>query len=61
MKYKILYDYGTDGNIIDDGEFDTIDEAIKGAVSKNYCTKFRIITIAWDAVTPTNTDKTTEL
>ncbi len=59
MKYKILYDYGTyEGNVIDDAEFDTVDEAIQHAVAQNYSTTFRIISIHWEpqiaSVSPTN-------
>ena len=56
MKYKILFDYGMEGNSIDDNEYETVDDAIRGAVSMNYCTKFRTISIHWEP-TPTNTDK----
>lgn len=48
-KYRILYDYGAvEGNKIDDEEYDSVDEAIKAAVAKNYCTIFRIISIEWE-------------
>ena len=61
MKYKILYDYGMEGNVIDDDEFDTVDDAVRGAVQKNYFTKFRIITIAWTPDTTTiSSDKTND-
>lgn len=48
MKYKILFDYGSEGLKFHEGEFDTIDEAVKKAIS--YYTKFLIITIInWEA------------
>jgi len=47
-KYKIVFDYGTyEGLKIQDGEFETVDEAIKHAVGLNYLTPFIIITIEW--------------
>lgn len=47
-KYIILYDYGSEGNVIDDGRYATVDDAVKAAVGKNYGTKFRIIRIEWE-------------
>lgn len=46
-EYRILYDYGVEGNVIDDGHYATVDAAIIAAVSRNYATKFRIIRIDW--------------
>jgi hypothetical protein len=48
MKYKILRDYGSEGNIFDDSEFDTIEEAVKHAVAQNFSSIFRIVTIHWE-------------
>jgi hypothetical protein len=49
MKYRIAFDYGSyDGLKIQEGEFDSVDEAIKHAVGLNYCVPFLIITIAWE-------------
>jgi hypothetical protein len=48
MKYRILYDYGSyEGMKLQDKKFDTVDEAVKYAVSQNYSTSFIIIQIAW--------------
>lgn len=49
MKYKILYDYGPyDGNVVDKSEHDTVDDAVKYAVSQNYGVRFCIISIFWE-------------
>lgn len=48
MKYKILRDYGCDGNTFDDAEFDTVEDAVKHAVAQNYATIFRIVSIHWE-------------
>ena len=61
MKYKILYDYGMEGNQLDDSEHDTVEDAVKHAVAQNYATQFRIISIHWEPKysTPTiSSDKT---
>lgn len=48
MKYRIAFDYGVyEGIKIQEGEFDTVDEAVKHAVGMNYGTPFIIITINW--------------
>lgn len=48
MKYRIAFDYGAyEGLKIQEGEFETVDEAVKHAVGMNYLTPFIIITIAW--------------
>jgi len=48
MKYKIAFDYGSyEGIKIQDGEFETVDEAVRHAVSMNYSTPFIIISIHW--------------
>jgi hypothetical protein len=49
-KFKILFDYGSyEGNkFYDEEEFDTVDDAIKYAVSLGYATPFRIVKIYWE-------------
>ena len=48
MKYRIAFDYGSyEGLQIKEGEFETIDEAIRHAVGMNYSTPFIIISIYW--------------
>lgn len=47
-KYKIMFDYGGyEGYKLQDGEFDTVDEAIKHAVALSYSTPFIIVDIVW--------------
>ncbi len=49
MKYRIIFDYGTyEGMKLQDDIFDTIDEAVKHAVSMNYGTSFIIVSIHWE-------------
>lgn len=49
MKYKILFDYGSEGLKFYDKDFDTIDEAVKIAIG--FYTIFFIITIIdWKAM-----------
>lgn len=51
MKYKILFDYRTDGYKFEDEEFDTIAEAVKHAIDLNYCIPFLIVQVVeWQAV-----------
>jgi len=48
MKYKIMFDYGAyEGYKLEDAEFDTVDEAVKHAVSMNYSSPFIIVSIHW--------------
>jgi len=50
-KYKILWDYGGyEGFKFHDNEFDTIDEAVKEAVSQSYSARWIIVrVINWEA------------
>jgi hypothetical protein len=49
-KYKILFDYGSEGHQFQDEEFDTVAEAVKHAVDLNYSTRFKIVKIIdWEA------------
>lgn len=51
MKYKILFDYGSEGFKFQDDEFDTVGAAVKHAFNLNYCTRFLIVQVVdWDAV-----------
>ncbi len=50
-KYKILKDYHTEGWHFDEGEFLTVNEAVKAAVEANYGNPFLIVKIInWEAV-----------
>ena len=53
MKYKILFDFGSEGFQFEKEEFDTVEKAVKQAIdlTKYYCSPFLIITIInWQAV-----------
>jgi len=51
MKYKILFDYRTDGFKFEDDEFDTVADAVEHAIKLNNCTPFLIVTIVnWKAI-----------
>lgn len=53
MKYKILFDFGSEGLRLEKDEFDSIDSAVKRAVilSRSYCSPFLIITVVdWQAI-----------
>jgi 3-dehydroquinate dehydratase len=45
MKYKILWDYNSENWVFHDGEFDSIDEAVKQALSQSYSAKFIIVSV----------------
>ena len=49
--YKILWDYGSyEGMKFHDGDFDSIDAAVKEATSMGYTTKWLIVQIVeWEA------------
>jgi hypothetical protein len=47
MKYKIMFDYSSEGYKLEDSEFDTVDEAVKHAVALNYSTPFIIVAVYW--------------
>ena len=56
-KYKILWDYHSEGfkfhsdNVGKDFEFDSVADAVEEAVKVNYCTPFLIVqVIDWKAV-----------
>lgn len=50
MKYKILFDYRTEGFKFDDEEFENIDDAVKQALARNNCTPFLIVQVVdWQA------------
>ena len=53
MKYKILWDYYSEGHKFHDGEYDTVGEAVKVAVNAHYSTPFLIVhVVEWTAITP---------
>ena len=50
MKYKILFDYGSDGYKFQDEEYNSVSEAVKQAIKLNYCSPFLIVQIIdWEA------------
>lgn len=53
-KYKILFDYGSyEGmNFYEEKNFNTIDEAVKFAVSLGYSTTFLIVQVVWNPKEP---------
>lgn len=49
-KYKILWDYYSDGMSFADEEFNTVDEAVKFATASSYSAKWLIVHIInWEA------------
>ena len=51
MKYRILYDFGSEGFKFEKGDFDSINDAVKKAIDTNRFVPFLIITIVdWQAV-----------
>lgn len=51
MKYKILFDYGSEGFKFQDEEFDTVGKAVKHAFDLNFSTRFLIVSVVeWEAV-----------
>ena len=51
MKYRILYDFGSEGFKFEKGDFDSINDAVKKAIEISNCAPFLIITIVdWQAV-----------
>lgn len=49
-KYKILRDYHSENFVFDDKEYDTVDEAVKAAVTQSYSSTFLIVRIInWEA------------
>jgi len=50
MKYKILFDYRSEGYSFHDGEYNTVQEAVKEAIALNYSTPFLIVIVVdWEA------------
>ncbi len=50
MKYKILFDYRTEGFKFQDEEFESVSKAVKHAIDLNYCSPFLIVQIVdWEA------------
>lgn len=50
MKYRILFNYGTEGHSFMDGEFDTVEEAVKKAIEFNSSSLFLVVRIIeWEA------------
>lgn len=48
MKYRILFDYGSyEGLKFAEGDYETVDDAVRAAVGLNYSTPFIIVTINW--------------
>ncbi len=50
MKYKILFDYGSEGYSFQNEEFNSVVKAVKHALDLNYHTKFLIVQVVdWEA------------
>lgn len=47
-KYRVLFDYGSEGFQFDEKEFETIDIAVKYAVSTGNHVRFLIVQVVWD-------------
>lgn len=55
MKYKIIVDYRTEGWSFENEAFNTVDEAVKHIMSRNYGNPFLIVqVINWEAKELTN-------
>ena len=50
MKYRILFDYHSEGFKFEDGEFETVNEAVKKALTLNYAPFLIVQVIEWDAL-----------
>ena len=51
VKYRILYDFGSEGFRFEKEEFDSINDAVKKAIETNNYVPFLIITIVdWKAI-----------
>lgn len=46
-KFRILFDYGTEGYQFHESNHDSVDEAVKSAVGLNYSTPFIIVKVYW--------------
>ena len=50
-KYKILFDYRSDGFKFQDEEFDTVAGAVKHAIELSYSSPFLIVQVVdWEAI-----------
>jgi hypothetical protein len=59
-KYRVLVDYGTENFAFLDGEYETVDEAVKAAIKNSY-TPFKIVQIInWKAINSDNEYTTQE-
>ena len=55
MKYRILFNCGTEGYIFQEEEFETITQAVKYAVELCYPTPFLIVQIVdWEVLETSN-------
>lgn len=51
MKYRILFNWGSEGFKFQDEEFETVSEAVKHAILLNYAAPFSIVQIIeWEAI-----------
>lgn len=51
IKYRILRDYYSEGFKFQDGEYPTVDEAVKAAISVSYNSPFLIVrVIDWKVI-----------
>ncbi len=58
MKYRVLFDYYSEGMKLQDEEFDTVDDAVKWAVGNSNGSPFFIIRIIdWSADEPLISNK----
>ena len=49
-KYRILFNYHTEGFSFEDESYETVSAAVKAAMDKNYATPFLIVQIIeWEA------------
>lgn len=50
MKYKIIYDYGSEGWSLEKEDWETVEQAVKKAISNNKGVPFLIVKIVdWEA------------
>lgn len=60
-KYKILFNWHTEGFKFEDEEFDSVNEAVMHAAKLNYHTPFLIVqVIDWEAVEVLSKEDTTQ-
>lgn len=49
-KYRVMFDFGIEGYSLQEGEYETVDAAVKAAMSLSYSTNFIIVQIIeWEA------------